>query len=277
MQRARTFPGRVVTASVAAEHRDEPSGASSGRVGGAPGWLPALIYCAGVYLVVRAALFLLGAATWGLSTEHASVTPHGSIPALTNGWHNAITGWNKQDSMWFLQIAQHGYSAHDASAAFYPAYPLLIRLVGYLTLGHLLVAAYIVSNGALLAGLVVLYQLSEREYDTSVARRATLYLCIFPTAFFLFDTYSESLFLLTAVAAIALARRRRWGWVAVAGIAATLTRAIGVVLVLALAAEAVHQMVEDRRTGRIGTPSKGSKALTLVGRLAASALPLAGA
>ena len=266
-----------MTASVDAERPAELTTEGPAWLGRLRPLWPAFRYCLGVYLTIRVALFVLGAAAWGLTSEHASVGPDGRVPALTNGWHNAITGWNKQDSLWFLQIAQHGYSAGNNSAAFYPGYPVLIRLVGYLTLGHLLVAAYIVSNLALLAGLVVLYQLSEREYDTSVARRATLYLCIFPTAFFLFDTYSESLFLLTAVAAIALARRRRWGWVAVAGIAATLTRAIGVVLVLALAAEAVHQIVEDRRTGRIGTPSKRGMALTLVGRLAASALPLAGA
>src|SRR5215467_12973474 len=98
MQRARAFPGRVVTASVADKHRDEPSGAASGRPHGAREWLPALKYGAGVYLVVRVALLLLGAAAWGLTSERASVTPDGSVPALTNGWHNAITGWNKQDS-----------------------------------------------------------------------------------------------------------------------------------------------------------------------------------
>src|SRR5215469_5079377 len=276
MQRARTFPGRVVTASVAAEHRDEPSGASSGRVGGAPGWLPALIYCAGVYLVVRAALFLLGAATWGLSTERASVTPHGSIPALTNGWHNAVTGWNKQDSLWFLQIAQHGYSAHNASAAFYPAYPLLIRLVGYLCFGHLLLAAYLVSNVALLAALVILYRLTEREYDTATARRAVLYLCVFPTAFFLFDTYSEAVFLLAAVGALALARSGRWGWAGLVGIGATLTRSAGVAVILALAAEAVHQAVEEHRGAQPARATRLSLVPRTVARLCASVLPLAG-
>jgi len=265
-----------VTASVAAEHRDEPSRASSGRAGGALGLLPALTYCAGVYLVVRAALFLLGAATWGLSTEHASVTPHGSIPTLTNGWHNAITGWNKQDSLWFLQIAQHGYSAHDASAAFYPAYPLLIRVAGYLCLGHLLLAAYLVSNSALLAALVILYRLTEREYDQATARRTVLYLCIFPTAFFLFDTYSEALFLLAAAGALSLARSGRWGWSGLVGIGATLTRSAGVAVVLALAAEAVHQAIEEHRGAQPARATRLGPVGRTVVRLGASALPLAG-
>ncbi|MGH3303454.1 MAG: mannosyltransferase family protein [Streptosporangiaceae bacterium] len=224
---------------------------------------------------MRIALILLGAAAWGLTSEHASVGPDGAVPALTNGWHNAITGWNKQDSLWFLQIAGHGYSARNDSAAFFPAYPALIRLVGYLTAGHLLVAAYLVSNGALLAALVVLYRLTERDYDLATARRAVLYLAIFPTAFFLFDTYSEALFLLFAVGAIALARRGRWWWAGLAGVGATLTRSTGVVLVLALAVEAVHQLVGDRRQAGSAPPRRGLAA-SAAARSGASVLPLAG-
>lgn len=265
-----------MTASVADRHRDEPSGAASGRLHGARDWLPALTYSAGVYLVVRVALLLLAAAAWGLTAERASVAPDGSVPALTNGWHNAVTGWNKQDSLWFLQIAQHGYSVHNASAAFYPAYPMLIRVVGYLCLGHLLLAAYLVSNGALLAALAILYRLTEREYDEATARRTVLYLCVFPTAFFLFDTYSEAVFLLSAVGALALARSGRWGWAALVGVVATLTRSAGVAVVLALAAEAVHQAIEERGGAHPTRATRLGLVPRTIARLGASVLPLAG-
>jgi hypothetical protein len=265
-----------VTASLAAEHRNEPSGGSGGQQRGPRDWLPALTYCASVYLVVRVGLFLLSAMTWALTSENAAVTPTGRAQVLTNGWHNTITGWNKQDSLWYLQIAQHGYSAHNSSGAFYPAYPMLIRLVGYLCFGHLLLAALLVSNGALLAALVILYRLTEREYDQAMARRTVLYLCVFPTAFFLFDTYSEALFLLAAVGAVALARSGRWGWAGLTGIVATLTRSAGVAVVLALVAEAVHQAIEEHRGA---TPARSTR-LGLMPRtavrLGASVLPLAG-
>jgi hypothetical protein len=120
-----------------------------------------------------------------------------------------------------------------------------------------------------------LYRLTEREFDTAFARRAVLYLAVFPTAFFLFDTYSEALFLLSAVGAFYLARTRHWGWAGLVGILGTLTRSMGVVIVLALAVEAVHQAVEERR-GQVTAPSRlGLPARTAL-RLAASALPLAG-
>jgi hypothetical protein len=263
-----------VTASTAAGRARAVVARRAARLDQLGSWLPALRYCAAVYLVVRVALILLGAAAWGLTTEHASVSPDGAVAALTNGWHNAITGWDKQDSLWFLQIAQHGYSAGNDSAAFFPAYPAAIRLAGYLCLGHLLLAAYLVSNGALLAALVVLHRLTEREYDQATARRAVAYLALFPTAFFLFNTYSEALFLLFSVSTLALARHCRWWWAGLAGVGATLTRSTGVVLVLALAAEAVHQTVADGRLGS-GTGQRWPIA-RLATRLGASVLPLAG-
>jgi Mannosyltransferase (PIG-V) len=265
-----------VTASITASRDRDRTTWRAARLNHLRDWLPALRYCAVVYLVVRIGLILLGAAAWGLTSEHMSVGANGSVPAQTNGWHNAITGWNKQDSLWFLQIASHGYNAGTASGAFYPGYPMLIRLVGYLTAGHLLIAAYLVSNGALLAALVVLYRLTEWEYDLGTARRTVLYLAIFPTAFFLFDTYSEALFLLFVVGALALARRGRWWWAGLAGVGATLTRGTGVVLVVALVAEAIHQTVTDGRLARTSGSAERWPTGRLAARLGASLLPLAG-
>jgi hypothetical protein len=235
---------------------------------------PALQYCAAVYLAVRVALFVLSSAAWSLSAEPAAAMPDGTPLPLTSGWHNAITDWNREDANWYLYLAAHGYSAHDGTAVFLPGYPVLVRLVGYLCFGHLLLAAYLVSNAALLAAMVILYRLTEREYDVVTARRAVLYLAIFPTAVFLFGLYSESLFLLFAVGAIALARQRRWGWAGIVGIGATLTRSVGLIVALALAVEAVHQAVEWRRQ-REGVSWRATLA-TAAPRLWASLLPLAG-
>jgi len=237
-------------------------------------WTPAVRYWVAVYLTVRVALFVLASAAWGLAAEPAASMPDGTPLPLTSGWHNAITDWNREDANWYLYVASHGYSSHYPTAVFFPGYPMLVRLVGYLCFGHLLLAAYLVSNVALLAAMVILYRLTEREYDLVTARRAVLYLVIFPTAMFVFGLYSESLFLLCAVGAFALARQGRWGWAGLIGIGATLTRSVGVIVVLALAVEAVHQTVEWRR-GRGGTSWRAVLATTAP-RLGASALPLAG-
>jgi hypothetical protein len=265
-----------VIVRVGTERGGQRAARRSALVQPARDWAPALRYCAVIYLAVRVGLFLLAAAAWGLSSEQQSSMPNGQPLPLTNGWHNAFTDWNKLDANWFLYVAQHGYSNTDGTAAFFPGYPMLVRLVGYLCFGHLLVAGYLVSNVALLAALVVLYRLTEMEYDQATARRAVLYLALFPTAVFLFGLYSESLFLLAAVGAFYLARRGRWWWAGLVGIAATLTRSMGVVVALALAVEAIHQTVEGRRSRAAdASPRRGLVSAAAV-RLGASLLPLVG-
>jgi hypothetical protein len=265
-----------VIVRVGTERRRSSAVRRSALAAASRGWFPALRYCGAVYLAVRIGLFLLAAAAWGLTSEQQSSMPNGQPLPLTRGWHNAFTDWNKLDANWFLYVAQHGYSNTDGTAAFFPGYPMLVRLVGYLCLGNLVVAAYLVSNCALLAALVILYRLTEREYDLATARRAVLYLALFPTAVFLFGLYSESLFLLAAVGAFYLARRGRWWWAGVVGIAATLTRSMGVVVALALAVEAIHQTAQERRGGAAGTLTRRDAVFSAASRLGASLLPLAG-
>jgi len=53
-------------------------------------------------------------------------------PNLLPGWHMLFTATQRQDAAWFLRIATTGYTPGDGSAAFFPLYPLTVRLVGAL-------------------------------------------------------------------------------------------------------------------------------------------------
>ncbi|HLI57367.1 MAG TPA: hypothetical protein VKY26_10110, partial [Actinomycetota bacterium] len=114
--------------------------------------------------------------------------------------------------------------------------------VSFLLGHHPLAAGLIVSNGCFLAALVVFYRLTEHEYSAEFARRSSLYLAIFPTAFFFLAPYSESLFLLLVVTCFLLARQRQWVAAGVAGALASATRSTGLVLVPALGFEAWLQL-----------------------------------
>ncbi len=167
----------------------------------------------------------------------------------TLGWDNAVTSFERFDALWFLRIASTGYIDGDGSAAFFPGYPLAIRGVSWLMGGHPLAAGLLISNLAFLAALGVLYFLTRSELSEDHARRAVLYISIFPTAFFFLAPYSESLFLLLAITALWGARRRRWAVAGVCGALAALTRNVGLVLVAPLAWEAMHQWREARERG----------------------------
>jgi hypothetical protein len=200
-----------------------------------------LVYCLKVFLGVRIALFIV--ATIGvalLPSLRAVSVPGWPGAATTPGWHNLFTAWERFDGLWFLQIAAHGYAAHDGSAAFFPLYPLAIRWLSFAIGGHPYAAALIVSNVAMFVSLLLLYALSRREFDQDIARRSVLYLAVFPTSFFLFAPYSESLFLMLVLACFWWMRRGRWELAGLAGALAALTRNLGVLLVLPMLVEALE-------------------------------------
>jgi hypothetical protein len=157
-------------------------------------------------------------------------------PELTRDLGVLVDVWARWDSVWFLRIAEDGYrAAEDAAAAFYPLYPLLVGAVGRLLLGHYILAGVLVSLAACLAAFTLLYRLALPRLGDDGARRTVLYLAISPYALFLGAVYSESVFLLAAVASFFLAEQRRFlGAGVVAGLA-WLTRPLGVALLPALA------------------------------------------
>ena len=108
-------------------------------------------------------------------------------------------------------------------------------------------AGLLVANVCAFAALLLLHALTRYELGDAAARRAVLFTALFPTAFFLYAPYTESLFLLASVACFWFARRDRWVWAAVAGAIAAATRSIGIVLILALWVEVVAQYRRDRR------------------------------
>lgn len=145
--------------------------------------------------------------------------------------------WTLFDGIFYSLIAHYGYRILQ-EAAYFPLYPLLMRLTAPLVGGHVALAGLIVANACSLAAFILLGDLVAREFDTRVARRTLLYYAIFPTGLFFAAVYTEALFLLLSVGAFLCMRQRRW-WLAGALITlATLSRAQGVLLLAPLLIEA---------------------------------------
>jgi hypothetical protein len=173
------------------------------------------------------------AAIWGgavlfyfwLRPDHPNA--HGPTPGGHGYWLNLWANW---DGAWFIRVAQHGYGHDIARAAFYPLYPWLLAVVGRVFFGHYVAAGVVISLAAAAAAFVLLRRLTALELGEEAARRATLLLAIFPLSFFLQAVYSESLFLMLALAAFYAARRERWTLAAAAIALAFLTRPTAVAL-----------------------------------------------
>ena len=157
-----------------------------------------------------------------------------------------IDVWARWDSDWYLRVAEDGYSDSPSSTpAFFPLYPGLVGLVGRLLAGHYVLAGVLLSLAACAVAFVLLHRVAAERLGEDGARRAVLYLAIFPTALFLQAVYSESLYLALVLGAFLLAERGRFlGAGAVAGLA-LLTRPVGIALLPALALLAWR--ADDRR------------------------------
>jgi hypothetical protein len=245
------------------EHSEpDPKRSSSG-----PTTIEALRYCSVVFLGLRALTMLIGLVAVSVvpALDPVGVPGWPAHPVPDPGWHNAFTAWERFDALWFLRIADGGYGLEDGSAAFFPLFPLATRVVSWILGGHPFAAATLLSNGAFLAALVVIYLLTARELGERSARTTVVLLSFFPTSYFFLMPYSESLFLLLAATAFWGARRERWALAGISAGLAALTRSIGVILLPALAIEAVTRRAEGRGPAWPGLLAAGGAGLgTLV-------------
>lgn len=159
-----------------------------------------------------------------------------------------LSMWARWDSQYYRDIAVDGYSFDPtrlSNVAFFPLYPVLVR-IGILLLGRtddvsVTLVGILVSNLALVVALVYLVALVARDLGVTVARRAVLYLLVFPATFFLSAVYAESLFVATAVASLYHARKGEWYRAGLAGGLAALSRPFGILLMVPVAIEMARQ------------------------------------
>ncbi len=138
------------------------------------------------------------------------------------------------DAVWYLRIAEHGYGLDAFRPAFFPLYPLLVRIAGA-AVGSLVLGGVLVSVACFGVALYLLRRLTALELGPEAARGAVWLTAAFPMAFFFSAVYAEALFLALSVGCVYAARTDRWAWAGTLGLLATATRSAGVVLLVPLA------------------------------------------
>lgn len=182
-------------------------------------WLP-------IYLAVLVALVILGVLSF-------SVTPaeYQSANLTSDSWFEKVMEpWSHWDSIYYLNIAENWYQPQSAELSFPPLYSILVGLLGRILGGAYIPAALIISWVSLAVACGLLYQEFQTYTDPESSLRAIKYLLVFPTAFFLFAGYTESLFLVFLLLSWRGARRGIWWQAGLFGLLATMTRFIGIYL-----------------------------------------------
>jgi hypothetical protein len=152
------------------------------------------------------------------------------------------------DGLWYERILEHGYSydpEQGSAVAFFPAYPLLGRLLARITGWRSDVALLALTHLCLAASFILLAAYAGQRFKDSARELGPYVLLAFgllPTNFFFRMAYTESLFMLIALLAL-YGMERRWPLVLIALIAglATATRAVGLGLLPPLILYACHR------------------------------------
>ncbi len=201
-------------------------------------WLPASVRIPLWLAVSRVVVgVLLAHLVISLLPQSRQHLPGGTLDAGT--WLGAFDRW---DSGFYLLIAAHGYPASvPALTAFFPGYPLVVRLVHALGAGLLsyVDAATLVSWAAFVGASMILYTLVARRFGGRVALVATALFAWYPASLFFLAPYSEALFALEIVGALALMERRRFFLAAAVAAAGSATSPESVALTVAIAVGAL--------------------------------------
>jgi len=127
----------------------------------------------------------------------------------------------------------------SSNYAFFPFYPVMIRILAYLLqvfgltpIATATLAGVLISAFGTLFGMLALFDLTRESLGEEGALRAVFYLIIFPTGFFLIQVYTEGLFVGLAFGCLAMLKRKQWLIASVLAVAATMTRAVGVALII---------------------------------------------
>lgn len=140
--------------------------------------------------------------------------------------------WGNFDGAHYISIAQEGY-LYGLTQVFFPLYPNLIRLFTFL-IHNQLWSGLIISHLCLAGFIYFFIKLAQLDYSDKIIRWALLFLLLFPTSFFFFSVYTESLFLFLTALSLYLARTKRFTAAGLVVGLASATRLIGIFLLPAI-------------------------------------------
>ncbi|WP_327005836.1 mannosyltransferase family protein [Dactylosporangium sp. NBC_01737] len=160
----------------------------------------------------------------------------------------------------FVRLAEEGYPAGYSyttegaltgnGLAFFPGYPMLVRIVHLTTGLEVGTAAITVAwiSGAFAA--VLICALGTRLYDERVGLALTALFCTQPMSMALSMAYSEALFVAMVAGMFLFAHRGDWLFAGLFGLGAALSRPTGAAAALGLAVAAAMAVHRSRRAAR---------------------------
>ena len=180
-------------------------------------WLQSpIVLLAALVVMSRVLVVEIGALAYRFFPHAWVQTVPGYLVPASGYWGQSLLGvWAHWDGFWYLSIATLGYAGRSVATAFFPLYPLLVRIFGGTD-----IAGVAISIASFLGGSWLIYLIARRELGHDAAWYTILCLAFFPSSFYFNAVYPEALVLLLSAASLYLLSLGRIGWAALlAGIA----------------------------------------------------------
>lgn len=154
---------------------------------------------------------------------------------------HASVPWLNSDGRNYLKIATDGYDPkyHVDLRAFFPLYPILIRLLSFNFLFNPILTGLTISWVSFVAMLFVFEKILKQDrIDKDERFKILLSILIFPTSFYFIAYHTESFFLFLVLSTFYFLNKKKFLAASLLTAIATATRVTGLALVVPLAWEA---------------------------------------
>ena len=166
----------------------------------------------------------------------------------------------RQFEMWdgsnYFRIAEGGYGSLNIDGqytmlVFFPLQAWTARVLS-LIFQNMRVSLLMTSTLAYCGGITVLYKLVSMDYSRSAAKKAAVYISLFPFSFFFGSMMAESMLFFTTALTLYFIRRHKWLFAGIAGAFAAMSRITGILVIAAAAVEFIEyyglfEMIKEKR------------------------------
>ncbi|MCX7619656.1 MAG: hypothetical protein N2037_02290 [Acidimicrobiales bacterium] len=160
-----------------------------------------------------------------------------------------VEGWIRWDAFWYRSIAEEGYLYFpdvQSSVAFFPAYPLTMRLLGPVTPSPF-VAGILVTIVSGASGAVLFWCWARRRMMSAAASSALAALLVYPFGWYLYGAiYADALFLAVTIGAFVALEKDRYWLAGVLGLVASAARPPGIAVAICLVLRLLERRNEVR-------------------------------
>ena len=211
----------------------------------------------GIAFIISRLCVMAGAAV--VAAEQVVYANQQGQPRPSNAVSLILRVFTSWDGAWYYRIIRDWYphvvpphvtyDMPEARAAFFPLFPMLVRVFDRVLPGGDVFAGLVVNTLLALAGIYLVGLLAREIFGERVGYRAMLLMVFFPGSFVLTFTYSEATLIVVAAGCLLCLLRRHWWAAGVLAVLATATRPNGVALIAACAV-ASFLAIRERREWR---------------------------